>query len=247
MAHTTVRVPINGSTLRWAREALHLEPSELARSAQTSERYVLAFESGDAEPTFKQLQKMAKKLDRTVAFFFTEAPAKPDVPETADYRGYSGDPIPPSLARELRRVEQHRETVLELDNNVPQPSLVGMVNRHNAAARAHELRQLLGLHDSFRPEGPLVTGYSVTGEVCLSNMGSWCFRRRGLTLGCSEGFLSTTALFRLFCSMAQIHTMAKYSRSFTKLRIWPTARVEYAHWTAISAQKRLPTHSRRIS
>jgi Zn-dependent peptidase ImmA (M78 family)/transcriptional regulator with XRE-family HTH domain len=154
MTHTTVRAPINGSTLRWAREALHLEPGELARPAKVSKERILAFESGDAEPTFNQLQKIAKKLDRTVAFFFTDAPSKPDVPETADYRGYSGEPIPYELARELRRAEQHRETVLQFDDDVPRPSLIKMVNQHNAATRAQELRQQLGLGDGFCPKAP---------------------------------------------------------------------------------------------
>ena len=93
------RAPINGSTLRWARETMFVERGELARAAGTSEGRIAEFETGDARPTLRQLENIANKLDRTLAFFFTDPPDEPDVPETADFRAGNGEPIPPSSGR----------------------------------------------------------------------------------------------------------------------------------------------------
>src|SRR5690606_26491549 len=102
------RAPINGSTLQWAREAMHVERDEIARAAGISEQRVEQLEAGEALPTLRQLDAIAKKLDRTLAFFFTETPSASDVPDTVDYRSHNGEPIPSLLAREMRRAEQHR-------------------------------------------------------------------------------------------------------------------------------------------
>ena len=147
------RAPINGSTLRWARETMFVERGELARAAGTSEGRIAEFETGDARPTLRQLENIANKLDRTLAFFFTDPPDEPDVPETADFRAGNGEPIPPLLAREMRRAEQNRDTVLELEGRPEKPSLVGAINRRNLAARANEMRDLLGLTEDFAPPG----------------------------------------------------------------------------------------------
>ena len=147
------RAPINGSTLRWAREAMFIERGELARAAGTSEGRIAEFEAGDTRPTLRQLEGIANKLDRTLAFFFTDPPGELDVPETADFRAGNEEPIPPLLAREMRRAEQHRDTVLELEGRPEKPALVGAINRRNLAARANEMRDLLGLTEDFAPPG----------------------------------------------------------------------------------------------
>ena len=90
------RVPINGTTLAWARAAMRLEPADIAKAAGTTLEKARGFESGEVEPTLKQLEKIAKKLDRTMAFFFTAPPAVVDVPDTPDFRGRGEEPLPPS-------------------------------------------------------------------------------------------------------------------------------------------------------
>ena len=141
------RVPINGPTLRWARESMFMGKDELARAAGTSEARIEAFEAGSAMPTLRQLRLIGKKLDRTLAFFFTTPPAESDVPSAVDFRGHGGDPVPPLLAREMRRAEQYREAVLELEGATGGPSLVGHIDGRNLEARAREMRGLLRLSD----------------------------------------------------------------------------------------------------
>ena len=148
-----VRVPINGSTLQWARETMCVDQEELARAADTKAKNINSFETGEASPTMRQLEKIAKKLDRTLAFFFIPPPAESDVPETADFRGYAGGPIPYLLAREMRRAEQYRETILELEGAPKYPVLTEQVTVRNAKTKAAEMRNLLDLQNNFIPPG----------------------------------------------------------------------------------------------
>lgn len=146
-----VRVPINGSTLQWARETMFVDQDELAKAAGIKAKNINSFESGETSPTMRQLEKIAKKLDRTLAFFFIPPPTESDVPETADFRGYTGGPIPYRLAREMRRAEQYRETILELEGASKYPVLTEQITVHNAKAKAAEMRDLLGLQNNFIP------------------------------------------------------------------------------------------------
>lgn len=145
------RAPINGSTLQWAREVMHLEHDELARATGTSAERVADFESGAALPTLRQLEQLATKLDRTLAFFFIPPPIESDVPTTADFRGRRREPLPALLAREMRRTEQHRDTVLEFDGAPERPARLGRISWENITARAQELRMLLGITEDFTP------------------------------------------------------------------------------------------------
>lgn len=143
--------PVNAATLKWARQVMRLEPEDIARAAHIKLSKALAFESGEASPTLRQLESIAKKLDRTVAFFFTPPPESSDVPTAPDFRGRSRDPLPPSLAREMRRAEQYRATLLELRGASTNPTSIGTVNWRTFKARAGELRAALNLTENFIP------------------------------------------------------------------------------------------------
>lgn len=145
------RAPINGATLTWARSVMHLDAQDVASAAGTTLERTLAFESGDKQPTLKQLEKIAKKLDRTMAFFFAPPPTSTDVPQTPDFRGRGAEPLPPLLAREMRRAEQRRDTVLDLQGAPEQTARVGSINWDTYRKRASELRTHLGLCEEFVP------------------------------------------------------------------------------------------------
>lgn len=132
---------------------MFVERDELARAAGISEDRITEFETGGTCPTLRQLEHIAKKLDRTLAFFFTEPPSDTDIPKTADFRASSGEPIPPLLAREMRRAEQHRDTVLDLESRPAELAIIGGINRCNLTARANEMRNLLGFTEQFTPRG----------------------------------------------------------------------------------------------
>lgn len=145
------RAPIDGSTLRWARELGRVTREELAKALGVEPERIDAFESEEGQPTFRQLTLMATKLDRPLGFFFAPAPAEPDVPETADFRGRVHDELPPGLAREMRRAEQHRDAMLDLDDQPRERLELVPLTWQTLAQRATDLRRQFGLLDSFVP------------------------------------------------------------------------------------------------
>lgn len=144
-----VRAPINGATLTWARSVMHLDPQEVARAAGIPRERVLAFESEEENPTLKQLEKIAKRLDRTTAFFFTDPPESPDVPEAPDFRGRGAGPLPPLLVREMRRAEQHRDALLDLQGPPGRTARIEPITWETHPRRASELRMQLGVREEF--------------------------------------------------------------------------------------------------
>ena len=145
------RAPINPVALSWARQVSHVTTEELATALNVKPSRVAEFEGGDALPTFRQLTLMAAKLDRPLGFFFAPPPAAPDVPDTADFRGRGHDELPANLAREMRRVQQHRDAMLDLAGAPVRRIPDGAITWKTVAARAAALRETFGLTDAFVP------------------------------------------------------------------------------------------------
>lgn len=146
-----VSVPIKGATLRWARAAMLMSTEELAKATGVKPEKIDKFESEDAQPTLIQLEKIAKKLDRTPAFFFLDPPKNEAHPKTIDFRGKDSAPLESKLTREIHRAMRCREVVIDLDGTPMSPALVGEITRNNTAHRAKELRHKLNLESSFIP------------------------------------------------------------------------------------------------
>lgn len=148
------RAPINPDALAWAREVSHVSIDDLAKAIGVKSARVDELERGDAAPTFRQLTLMAVKLDRPLGFFFAPPPSKPDVPQAADFRGKAHDELPADLAKEMRRAEQHRDAMLDLDwesRGAARSILVGTISWKSVGARATALRANFGLTDAFVP------------------------------------------------------------------------------------------------
>ena len=145
------RAPINGETLRWARQLSHVDQEDLASAVGTRPARIEEFEIGVSAPTFRQLTLIAAKLDRPLGFFFAAAPAHPDVPETADFRGRGDEGRPTALAREMKRAEQHRDTMLDLSGPPQSTIRLQQITWQNVARQADDLRNQFGLTAAFTP------------------------------------------------------------------------------------------------
>jgi hypothetical protein len=86
-----------------------------------------------------------------LGFFFAPPPSDSDVPETADFRGRGVDDLPSNLAKEMRRAEQHRDTILSLEGKPERRLESGTIGWNNLAVRAAEIRKQFGLTDTFVP------------------------------------------------------------------------------------------------
>lgn len=145
------RAPINGSTLSWARELSCVGRDELAAAVGVKPGRIEEFEAEMSRPTFRQLTIMATKLDRPLGFFFAPAPAVPDVPTTADFRGRADHDLPADLAKEMKRAEQHRDAMLDLAGPPRIRLQLDQVDCGTLTERANELKIQFGLTPSFVP------------------------------------------------------------------------------------------------
>lgn len=145
------RAPIDGGTLLWARELGRVTREDLAKAVGVKPERVADFESGESYPTFRQLTLIAGKLDRPLGFFFAPAPSDPDVPETADFRGRIHDELPADLAREMRRAEQHRDAMLDLQADHGERLRLLPLAWENLKGRAADVRRQFGLLENFVP------------------------------------------------------------------------------------------------
>lgn len=139
-----LRVPVVPDALIWARHALEVSVDEVARAAGTGPTQVAAWERGDLQPTMNQLRGVAKRLDRTVAFFFVPPPEVSDVPDAPDFRGVGGDAEPsPGVLRELKRAQERRQNYLNVTSgDEPTLRLEGF-SWDSIEARAADLRRIL--------------------------------------------------------------------------------------------------------
>lgn len=145
------RAPIDPIALAWARDVSYVTVEELATALNVKPGRVAEFENGAALPTFRQLTLMAAKLDRPLGFFFAPPPARPDVPETADFRDRGQDELPADLAKEMRRAEQHRDAMMDLAGAPARRVPNGVITWETVATRAVALRRFFGLTDAFVP------------------------------------------------------------------------------------------------
>lgn len=181
------RAPISPAALAWARGISHVTVDELAKALNVTPGRVTEFEGGEARPTFRQLTLMAAKLDRPLGFFFAPPPERPDVSDTADFRGSGHNELPADLAREMRRAEQHRDAMLDL-GWVPSSRIeVGAIDWETVAIRAAALRKCFGLTDAFVPPESQNSQVFNFWRGLLEENGVLVFQTTGISLDTFRG------------------------------------------------------------
>lgn len=115
----TIRANANPELLAWARKSLGMDIAEAARKIggkNFNQDHIEAWENGEAQPTVKQLRKIAKVYKRPLAtFFLSEFPTDFTIPR--DFRRLPGDglfELSSALRTQLKRAEERRELALEL-------------------------------------------------------------------------------------------------------------------------------------
>ena len=126
---TNPAITVNPSLLVWARAESGFGVDRIAKRLQVTEERVRAWETGDRQPTLRQLQELARFVHRPLGVFFMPRP--PQVPIlAAEYRRLP-DVVPgqesPELRLALRQMLTRRENALnlmgELGEVVPEFSL----------------------------------------------------------------------------------------------------------------------------
>lgn len=143
---TTLRVKVNPSLLRWARERVGWDA---ARAAQRFPR-LAAWETGSADPTFRQLEHFAKATHTAIGYFFLQEPPREHIP-IPDLRTLGDRPIEhvsPDLLDTIYLCQQRQEWYRSYVRSQQQEPLSFVGSAHidaNVEATAAAMRQALGL------------------------------------------------------------------------------------------------------
>ena len=116
MAARSTEAMVEARILKWARETAGLTPEEAARSLQTKDERVLAWEQGEERPSMPQLRRMAAVYKRQLSDFYLPAPPD-EAPLPHDFRRLPGDGVfhySRALRYQLRQARQRRDLALDL-------------------------------------------------------------------------------------------------------------------------------------
>lgn len=147
--------PVNPRVLIWARQDSGWALEDVAKKLAIKVERLQAWESGEKQPTVRQVQNLAKFLHRPLSIFFQPNP--PDLsPLAAEYRRLP-DVTPgqesPFLRLALRQMINRRQAAVdlfeELGDSVPVFRGVAHLSETPATVGQH-LRQLLRLDDALQ-------------------------------------------------------------------------------------------------
>lgn len=144
------RVAVSPEIVQWARERAHLDIDALAARFPKLPQW----ESGEVQPTFKQLEDYAKATHVPFGYLFLPEPPQIPMP-IPDFRTVQNQQLrtaSPDLLDTIYAMQQRqawlRETRLECE--VPPLAFVGSARvTDDPAAIGREMRRLLGLEDGW--------------------------------------------------------------------------------------------------
>jgi len=147
---TSLSIDPNPNVLVWARQESGYPIERVAKSVGVKPERIESWESGERNPTMKQLQKLAKFLHRPVGLFFLPKPP-PLKPLATEYRrlpGVESGEESPELRLAIRQMSNRRDTMLnlliELGESAPSFDLEAHLNETPETV-AHRLREALNI------------------------------------------------------------------------------------------------------
>src|SRR4051812_14272309 len=136
--------------LIWGRKAAGLDIEIAAKKLSVSRERLESWETGQANPTIKQLRTLANAYKRPIAaFFLPQAPRIPNPPR--DFRrtiGHETFVESPSLRIEVRKAVLRRKAALELlslEDKEPQQLLFQLRRDFQPEIAGKQVRDLLGV------------------------------------------------------------------------------------------------------
>ena len=145
-----IRVPVNPELLRWARERAGVSQEDLAAKF----RKLPKWESGEIQPTLKQLEAFARAVNVPFGYLFLQEPIDERLP-IADFRTVAGTAkarASPSLIDTLYAMQQRQAWLREhLIENEAEPLAFAASARlaDDPSAVGREMRRTLGLGEGW--------------------------------------------------------------------------------------------------
>jgi Zn-dependent peptidase ImmA (M78 family) len=149
----TQRIKINPNLLKWARKTAHLKISDVPKSLISHEK-LENIELGKIQPTFVQLQKLARKYDRPLFILMGEKIPKEDYQELPFFRKENKTDYNSPLALFIRDIQKKQEWAKNylLEDGFPELDFIGSVqlnNNHKLVAQKIINRMSLPSFENF--------------------------------------------------------------------------------------------------
>lgn len=150
MPRRSFEVPVEPGVLIWARKTIGLSPADVAKRLNVLEDLVNRWESGEARPTLKTLEKLADYYKRPLAAFFLPT-APVELPLPSDYRRFPSGTRPPLSRKTLlaiRRARRLQSVAGELAADLGRrliPTLERLDEAENPETAAKRVRKQLGI------------------------------------------------------------------------------------------------------
>lgn len=146
---------INPEILAWARRRLGYDLSEVARRVHQSEDKVLAWETGEHLPTFRQAQTLADKLQIPFGYFYLMDPPQEEVsiPDLRTLGGNSSTELSPNFLDVLYDVTRKQEWFREyrIQNGEDRLEFIGRLSLESSSEEvAADIRVTLGIDEDLR-------------------------------------------------------------------------------------------------
>jgi len=149
-----IRVGIKPELIKWAIKSSGWKYSELAERLDVDISVINSWESGDSQPTLKELDKLAATLKRPIAvFFLPEAPKELPIPK--DYRILPSnvgefDKETVMAIRKARRLQKTSKELLENQNESAFPRVNHVSLNDNPFDLALEIRSEFGITEDLQ-------------------------------------------------------------------------------------------------
>lgn len=148
---------INPAVLRWAMTRSGVGEPELSSAFKKSREAIAGWLDGTSAPTFKQAQRLAKRLRVPFGYLFLSAPPAEELP-LADFRRTRGKGAPEAsvdlrdvISDVLRKQDWYRD--FRLDGDEDPLAFVGRFTADSrVAAVADDIRESLAFEAQVRPE-----------------------------------------------------------------------------------------------
>lgn len=110
------KMKINPAVLTWAREWFNMSTEYVAKKMGQKEETILAWENGNKQPTYRQLEKLCNILEKPLEIFFY--PDVPNIPKPSAlyrsvYGGYSTE-IPTEILKIISHTKNFQNNLREL-------------------------------------------------------------------------------------------------------------------------------------
>jgi len=170
---------VNPVMLRWALARSSVNKSGLAKSFQKSESTIEQWLTGEAAPTFRQAQKLAKQLRVPFGYLFLEEPPEEDVP-LPDFRRHPASTdlsvdLRDAISDVLRKQDWYRDHRAERDEE-PIEFVGRFTISSDVSVVAEDIRAILEFETRIRPESQadsflraFVTQVEAAGVLVMRN------------------------------------------------------------------------------